>query len=374
MKMVKSLLLGSAAGLVAVSAGQAADLPVKAKPVEYVKVCSLYGAGFYYIPGTDTCLKIGGFLRTEWNVHAAGSFAVFTNGGNALQTRTEDNYITRARGYITLDAREQTSYGTLRAYIAAGWQYTTDDAPTISLPGTQATGTTTLLGGAIATTFTGGGNSNVSLLRAFIQWGGFTFGKTASFYDFLNTSKYSLQTNFLYQDFAGVGIFTYGYTQQLGNGVAATIAVQDPSTFENQIVDLNPTNSANVRNNVFTVNAANDINTAGTLVPDIVGAIRVDQAWGGAQIAAIAHDNRALYYNSSGFGVLKGSDHPDDKWGWAVSGGLEEPGAQCAGLAECELEPDHGLQGLDGRAIHLVHPISIGSVNPRLERRIPRSR
>ena len=65
MKMVKSLLLGSAAGLVAVTAGQAADLPVKAKPVEYVKVCSLYGAGFYYMPGTDMCIKIGGWVRAE---------------------------------------------------------------------------------------------------------------------------------------------------------------------------------------------------------------------------------------------------------------------------------------------------------------------
>ena len=56
MKMVKSLLLlRSAAGLVAVSVGQAADLPVKTKPVQYVKVCSLYGAGFYYMPGTDIC-------------------------------------------------------------------------------------------------------------------------------------------------------------------------------------------------------------------------------------------------------------------------------------------------------------------------------
>src|SRR2546421_7402154 len=61
MKMVKSLLLGSAAGLVAVSGTQAADLPVKAKPVEYVKICTLYGEGFYYIPGTDICLKIGGY-------------------------------------------------------------------------------------------------------------------------------------------------------------------------------------------------------------------------------------------------------------------------------------------------------------------------
>ena len=65
MKMVKSLLLGSAAGVVAVTAGQAADLPVKAKPVEYVKVCSLYGAGFYYMPGTDMCIKIGGWVREE---------------------------------------------------------------------------------------------------------------------------------------------------------------------------------------------------------------------------------------------------------------------------------------------------------------------
>ena len=71
MRMIKSLLLGSAAGLVAVAGAQAADLPVKAKPVEYVKVCSLYGAGFWYVPGTDTCLKVGSYVRvqTEWDAN-----------------------------------------------------------------------------------------------------------------------------------------------------------------------------------------------------------------------------------------------------------------------------------------------------------------
>ena len=63
--MVRSLILGSAAGLVAMSGAHAADLPVKAKAVEYVKACSLYGAGFYYIPGTDTCIKLSGYLRVE---------------------------------------------------------------------------------------------------------------------------------------------------------------------------------------------------------------------------------------------------------------------------------------------------------------------
>src|SRR6266481_4379784 len=70
---VKRVLLGSAAGIFAVAGAQAADLPVKAKPVEYVKVCSLYGAGFWYVPGTDTCIKIGAFVNVRLNWNAAGS-------------------------------------------------------------------------------------------------------------------------------------------------------------------------------------------------------------------------------------------------------------------------------------------------------------
>src|SRR5262249_58520924 len=176
-------------------------------------------------------MKIGGFLRTEVNVHAAGSFTPFTNGSNAFQYRGEDNYITRARGVVTFDVREQTNWGTLRAYIAGGWQYSSNDAPTLSLAGAAVAAG----GGAASPANTN--NSNTYLLRAFVQLGGFTFGKTASFYDFFNTSKYSLQTNFIYQDFAGFGVFTYGYTQQFGNGVAATIAVQDPAPYEHNIVE-----------------------------------------------------------------------------------------------------------------------------------------
>ena len=67
MKLVKSLLLGSAAALVAGAGAQAADLPArKAAPVEYVKVCDAYGAGFFYIPGTDTCIKVGGRVRADF--------------------------------------------------------------------------------------------------------------------------------------------------------------------------------------------------------------------------------------------------------------------------------------------------------------------
>jgi len=65
------------------SGAQAADLPVKAKAVEYVRICSLYGAGFYYIPGTDTCIKLGGYLRVEtvFNTNSVYSGAYQTQAG-----------------------------------------------------------------------------------------------------------------------------------------------------------------------------------------------------------------------------------------------------------------------------------------------------
>ena len=61
---LKSLLFGSAAVIAAGTGAQAADLPT-VEPVEYVRICDAFGTGFYYIPGTDTCLRIAGYVRVE---------------------------------------------------------------------------------------------------------------------------------------------------------------------------------------------------------------------------------------------------------------------------------------------------------------------
>ena len=201
MKMVKSLLLGSAAGLVAVAGAQAADLPVKAKPVEYVKICSLYGVGFYYIPGTDMCLKIGGWVRAEYAWGVNGS-SVQTYGANAyLDNRSTNNSWWRVRGYITADARNQTEYGTVRGYIAVG--ISTDD-----------------LGNGEQQTF----NAN----RAFIQWAGFTFGRAASFYDFFAGAAVSYFGFYPQSDTGDGGKDVLAYTAQFGNGLSASIAAELP--------------------------------------------------------------------------------------------------------------------------------------------------
>src|SRR5579871_3273759 len=114
MRLANGLLLGTAAGLMAASGAQAADLPLKAKPVQYVKICSLYGDGYYYIPGTDTCIRIGGYIRLDvgWNV--AGARTPAYSGTQGAQDRTVSPLSTRARASLGIDTRTQTQYGTLR--------------------------------------------------------------------------------------------------------------------------------------------------------------------------------------------------------------------------------------------------------------------
>src|ERR1700731_2567577 len=111
MRGVKRVLLGSAACVIAAVGAQAADLPVKAKPVEYVKVCSLYGAGFWYVPGTDTCLKIGSYVRvqTEWDANGGGIPLGFgSNNGAARFDRTDTNELAfRTRASLSIDLRTQ---------------------------------------------------------------------------------------------------------------------------------------------------------------------------------------------------------------------------------------------------------------------------
>src|SRR5436309_10811193 len=125
MKMVKSLILGSAAGLVAMSGAQAADLPVKAKAVEYVRICSLYGAGFYYIPGTDTCIKFGGYLRVDLALNG-GDYGPFQAGNQAGgQNRLTNYFVSRSRSDFTIDTRTATEYGVVRTFADMVFSWTT---------------------------------------------------------------------------------------------------------------------------------------------------------------------------------------------------------------------------------------------------------
>jgi len=183
MKMVKSLILGSAAGLVAMSGAQAADLPVKAKAVEYVRICSLYGAGFYYIPGTDTCIKLGGYLRMDVLANTNSSDTGNTNLPASANNRFTNAFTWRSREDLNIDTRTATEYGVVRTFFDATFTWT-DDSFTASgtTPGATVYSQIGALGAGQANNGTSGAVAagTLGVYYAFIQFAGFTMGKAVS--------------------------------------------------------------------------------------------------------------------------------------------------------------------------------------------------
>ncbi len=296
---------------------------MRGRPVEYVKVCSLYGAGYYYIPGTDTCIKIGGFVRfdTAWNGEVSGASPFVSRRYNDADA---DRYEWRARMMLGVDTRSQTEYGTLRSYIRAGWQLTS---------GSVANGSQGDNGGAGNSGFSAGRPKDgvVYTERAFIQFAGFTFGRTQSFFDVWAAGAVSNSNLWGYDD-TGNGINLAAYTAMLGNGVSLSIAAEDPQAFRR--MNIYQTGSgpfsfgslSNLQGTGGFVSVSTARNSYGdTNIPDIVGTLRIDQAWGSAMVGGLAHEVKPTY-NSATQGNGVGSElggGPGAKWGWAVTAGVD---------------------------------------------------
>ncbi|WP_439529861.1 porin [Pannonibacter sp.] len=241
---LKSIMLGAAAAAAAVTGAQAADLPVAPEPVDYVRVCDAFGARFFYIPGTETCLRVGGRVRVDFYFNDFGDEPnKWNRAGNGTSTR--------ARGYLYLDARTNTEYGLVRAY------------------------TTMLM------TRDSGGSTGYDLDKAFIQFGNFTFGRAGSQYDFYTGNAY----NQIGKNWSDSNSWVAAYTAAFGNGVSATISLED-GTYRRTGTGF-----------------------AGHRYPDLVAALKVDQGWGSAKVMAALHEARLLNASSDaklGFGIGAG--------------------------------------------------------------------
>jgi hypothetical protein len=312
MKVIKSLVLGSAAGLIAMSGAQAADLPVKAKAVEYVRICSLYGAGFYYIPGTDTCIKLGGYVRIDTTFNGGTYGGPAWSGDLGQQNRYRDYFSSRSRMALTVNTRTATEYGVVRTFGQGDFQFN-------NFGTSNSTALGTFPGGAANALSTPGGGY-VAVEMVFIQFAGFTFGKSASAYATPWNGYPGNNNSFLLGGHDTVtGVNNIQYTAQFGNGVSGTIGLDDPTVFNRtSVLNLGVAGGA-------TAAGANAY--GGTHAPDIVGNIRVDQAWGLFQISAAAHQVTASYNILGAGGVPTAlseiSGHPEDKWGGSVMAALQ---------------------------------------------------
>ena len=331
MKLVKSLLLGSAAGLTVVAGAHAADLPIKkAAPVEYVRVCSAYGAGFFFVPGTDTCLRVSGRARFE-----AGYSQGYQRGGN-----NGDLMGYRGLGRLNLDARTQTAYGTLRAFVR--FELASRTGAYLN-SGTQQRIANAFP--ALGVDTFGRAQQYVNVDKAFIQFAGLTAGRAASFYDFYAHDFEIIGTS-LGSDVASTNLLAY--TATFGNGFSATVSIEDPTFRKNPLFGTATAGNAASQFAVFTAAATNlspvvATNAAGVPIgeafydlrqtnrmPDFVGAIRYDAAWGSAQLSAAVHElnaqNATTVLTFGGAAIPAGTvvtPRVNSEYGWAVQGGLK---------------------------------------------------
>jgi hypothetical protein len=83
--------------------------------MEYVRVCDAFGTGYFYIPGTETCLKIGGEVRAT----------VYVNESDLAFDEAEEDYNSEVRARITFEAKNDSEIGTIGSYVRI--QATQDD-------------------------------------------------------------------------------------------------------------------------------------------------------------------------------------------------------------------------------------------------------
>ena len=295
MKVANGLLLGTAAALMAVSVARAADLPLKATPVRYVKICTLYGDGYYYIPGTDTCVKLGGYIREDVAWNAAGGRTPAYSGTQGAQDRTVSPLSSRARANIAMDTRTQTPYGTLRTLTSLHFQNQNQ-------------------------------TESFNVQRAFIQWAGFTFGRMQSFSDvFSLNDSWNIEQQQTGSETGADGVNAIAYTVDLGAGGSLNIGADERRT--KSLANLSTTSTLRV--------GAEPLDThQGETWPDAYINLRVDQPWGFAGVTGGIHNVNATYYSGLGAGPFAGTNpcpqpnttlcgHPNDRVGFFVMAGGE---------------------------------------------------
>jgi hypothetical protein len=293
MTLIKSLLLGSAAGLVAVASAQAADLPTRKGPVaaEYVRICSITVAGApvvgFVLPGSDTCIKISGYITAQLEGGNLSTGYSMSYGGAGTQaigsTSPRDSIGYSTRYNLTLDTVSNTAYGPLVGH--GEYQF-------------NASGGFDSLGS---------GGSDGGLNEAYLTWAGLTAGKAPSFFSF--TGGGYGYANFFSPDRKGYAQpELLAYTANFGGGFAATISAENPyAPIAPGGFGIDPGTYSGY------LGSATEM---GMRVPDLVAALSVHQAWGMAQVSGVAHNIRAnTFADGTGVGL--------DKWGYAIDAGVQ---------------------------------------------------
>ncbi len=285
---IKSLLLGSAAALVVASGAQAADaiMAAQPEPVDYVKVCDAFGTGYFYIPGTETCLKIGGMIRQDMGF---GELNGIYNDPNNDPATADAGLFWHTRAEFYTDTNSNTELGVLHTYTNVRFNYYTL-ADTYTNRGYQAGGI--------------GGSNDFALKFAYIELGGFRVGKTES-------------------EFSRLAFYGHGYA---GGVIDDTLVPYGP--FDAQQISYTYKNNGFAAVIAAESEGGADSNGGSNYIPSLLGGLSYDNgAFGGALIGA--------YDDVAGEGAIKA--RLDAKFGMFqafLMGGWSSNGSDSAGLEQ----------------------------------------
>jgi len=291
----KALLLGSAAALVAAGGANAADLTV-AEPVDYVKVCDAFGKGFYYSPGTDTCIKVGGYVKFGTSV----GHTDFGNYNNIYPNSDWSNFYTEVS--IQLTASSVTEFGNLTGFLEVRAQTGNTGGFNESL--TQAVNSTT---------------KSAYLQTAYLQLGPLKAGYFDSLFDFgqgyTDTGAFASDTK--------TDQITLNYEV---NGFGLALSVEDQRD-RGAVGNIPLTEATSV---VYVEQGAGlpyDVYLNSTYaqggsdnIPNVIGAVSYASGIVSAKVAA-AYTNIAL--DRTGAGTAINPYTYTGEAGWAVGGSIE---------------------------------------------------
>ena len=245
---IKSLLLGSAAALIAVSGARAADAVTVAEPepAEYVKICDVYGAGYFYIPGTQTCLRIGGYVRYDAGVGDIGTFDG-AKTRDVLNGKVQNTWYKNTRFTLRTWTGQETELGTLKTYTETRFNFGDKN-----IVGNVATNPAA--------------NKTVTLNFAWIQLGGLRVGKDETPYDqFIGYAGNVIQDTIIPYGIKDTNVVSYYF--DAGSGFSGVVSLEqgsDPSTSLHGTID--------------------------SYVPHVVGGLKYKQDWG-AITGVVAYDS-----------------------------------------------------------------------------------
>ena len=238
--MKTKLGVATVIGLGMTSTALSADLPqVAVEPIGYVATCDAFGAGYFQIPGKDTCLKLGGRVR----VQAVSGNMANNNGLKDYHGDKLSEYSMYSRSHLYLTSMTATEFGTIKTFFEGLYEWSGDEGEAEFLAGDA---------------YVQLGLGNASLL----------VGNTESLFDgFIGYAALGTVSRNWSEYYMTQAQLIYGFDNGLSVGVSA----------ENGYARGGPANSI-----------------------DFVGMAKIDQGWGSFRVSGGLHNKDSGGY---GFGV-----------------------------------------------------------------------